>query len=129
MSYLLDSHVFLWWLEDSPRLSLRMRGAIAAPRETIYVSAATIWELSLKVSIGRLSIKGAMANRLNEQIEACGFAELPVSAAHAAAAARLPQHHADPFDRMLVAQANSEGATLISADKAMARYQVSLLES
>lgn len=127
MSLLLDPHVFLWWLEDSPRLPARMRAAIAEPSEIIYVSAATIWELSLKVSIGRLRIKDLNADRLDDYIGACGFAELPIGAAHAAAAARLPPHHNDPFDRLLIAQALFEGATLVTADKMMAHYQVTLL--
>ena len=127
MKLLLDSHVFLWWLEDSALLSARMRSAIAEPRDSISVSAATIWELALKISIGRLKIKAPDAERIDEYIGACGFTELPVRAAHAAAAARLPRHHNDPFDRLLVAQAQIEGMTLVSADKLIARYQVNVL--
>jgi len=124
VSLLLDSHVFVWWLQDSPRLAASLRAAIAAPRETVFVSAATIWELALKISIGRLRIMEAGEASLDSYIDACGFTELPVRARHAAAAARLPPHHHDPFDRLLIAQANIENMTLATVDKAMARYEV-----
>jgi PIN domain nuclease of toxin-antitoxin system len=127
LKLLLDSHVFLWWLADSPKLSARHRAAIADQGSPVLISAATIWELALKISIGRLRLDRLNAERLDEYIAPCGFAELPVSAAHAAAAARLPAHHSDPFDRMLIAQAQIEGVTLVTVDRALSRYDVPLI--
>ena len=129
MKLLLDSHVFLWWLADSPKLSVRHREAIADKGSPILISAATIWELALKISIGKLRLDGLSAERLDEYIAPCGFAELPVSAAHAAATARLPAHHSDPFDRVLIAQAQIEGATLVTVDRTFSRYDVPLIVS
>ena len=129
MNLLLDSHVFLWWLADSPKLSARHREAISDAGSAIFVSAATIWELALKISIGRLRLDDSGAGRLDEYIAPCGFVELPVRATHAAAAARLPAHHSDPFDRVLIAQAQIEGLTLVTVDRAFSRYDVPLMAS
>lgn len=129
MNLLLDSHVFLWWIDDSAKLTARMREAIANPRNTVLVSAATIWELGLKIAIGRLTIRHAKADRLDELIDACGFDELPVRAGHAAASARLPPHHNDPFDRLLIAQALYEKADLVTVDAAIGRYDVPIFRA
>jgi PIN domain nuclease of toxin-antitoxin system len=118
---LLDTHVYLWWLADDASLSEEARRAIADSRSVVHVSAASLWEVSIKEALGRLELDGS---DLAEEIVANGFIELPVSAAHARAAAHLPPHHEDPFDRMLVAQARLEGLTLVTVSNQLASYDV-----
>jgi PIN domain nuclease of toxin-antitoxin system len=122
MRLLLDSHVFLWWKAADQRLSPAMVRAIAEAEE-VYVSAATAWELGLKVSLGKL--------RLPESVEdgvlAAGFRELPVNFRHTREAVVLPPHHHDPFDRMLVAQALCEGLTIMTHDDKITQSEVALL--
>ena len=119
---LLDTHVFLWWRADSRKLRAAARRAITAA-DVVFVSAATAWEAALKIALGRL--------RVPDTIEAgvvdSGFEKLPIAFPHAEAAARLPPYHADPFDRMLVAQAQIEGLTLVTHDRRLGRYEVELL--
>ena len=124
MKLLLDSHAFLWWLTENPKLSAEARQAVADPTATVYVSAATIWELSIKAALGRLDLGGA---DLVEEIAGNEFVELPMSARHSLAAAYLPRHHGDPFDRMLIAQAQLEGLTVVSRDAALRAYGISIL--
>ncbi len=121
MRLLLDTHVYLWWLVDDPRLGERARGVLADPAIIVHVSAATIWEISIKYALGRLEIEEA---DLVAEITANGFVELPVAAAHAWHAGQLPQHHDDPFDRLLIAQALREQLHLVTADTAIADYDV-----
>jgi PIN domain nuclease of toxin-antitoxin system len=121
---LLDSHAYLWWLKDDRKLSAEARAAIADPGNAVLVSAATIWELEIKRAIGRLDVGGT---DLAAEISANEFGELPVRASHGVAAARLPAHHADPFDRMLVAQAQAEGLVCVTADPAFAAYGAATL--
>jgi PIN domain nuclease of toxin-antitoxin system len=123
---LLDTHVFLWWLGEDPRLTKRMRTAIAEPTTEVLVSAASVWEIAIKVSMGKLRIDGIDLSRADDLAPAAGFRELAISARHAAAAGALPRLHADPFDRVLVAQARVENATLVSSDPQVARYDVTL---
>ena len=122
MRLLLDTHVFLWWRADSRHLRADARRAIA-DAQLVFVSAATAWEAAIKAALGRL--------RIPDTIEAgvldSGFEQLPISFAHAEAAARLPPHHADPFDRMLVAQARTEGLTLVTHDRRLAPYGIEIL--
>jgi PIN domain nuclease of toxin-antitoxin system len=119
---LLDSHVFLWWKAADPRLSVAMVRAIAEAEE-VYVSAATAWELGLKVSLGKLRLPECV----EDGIVAAGFMELPVHFRHTREAVVLPPHHHDPFDRILVAQARCEGLTVMTHDDKIARYEVALL--
>ncbi len=123
MRLLLDSHAYLWWLADDARLTERARAAIAAPRAIVHVSAATIWEIAIKAALGRIDTGGA---DLTGEIAANGFVELPLSARHAAKAGALPRHHDDPFDRMLIAQAQSDELTLITRDRAFRAYEVAI---
>jgi len=118
---LLDSHAYLWWLEDDSRLSAEAGRTIADPTNVVFVSAATIWELEIKRALGRLEVEDS---DLVAEIAANEFGELPVRAAHAAAAARLPAHHSDPFDRMLIAQAHSEGLVCVTTNPLFEQYGV-----
>ena len=129
MRLLLDSHVFLWWLQDSPRLSRNARSMMQAPAASVFVSAASIWEIAIKLSIGKLRWRGAANTPIDSSIVACGFTEVPVTARHAAAVRELPYHHGDPFDRLLVAQALAEGLRIVTADPAFAAYGVSVVEA
>jgi PIN domain nuclease of toxin-antitoxin system len=121
---LLDSHAFLWWLAEDPKLSAEAKKAVADPSSIVHVSAATVWELSIKATLGKLDLDGA---DLVTEIEENDFVELPMTARHALAAAALPRHHEDPFDRMLIAQAQIEGLTVVTRDPAFRAYGVTIL--
>jgi PIN domain nuclease of toxin-antitoxin system len=114
----LDTHIYLWLLQDQPKLSSIAREKIYSATE-MYVSSVSIWESSIKISIGKLE---ADIDQLVEQIALSGFLELPVSARHARQLAHLSDLHRDPFDRMLVAQAMCEPLRLLTADAQVARY-------
>lgn len=124
MNLLLDSHAFLWWLNDDPTLAAGARKAIADPSALVHVSAATVWELSIKAARGKLDLGGA---DLASEIEGNAFVELPMTARHGLAAGALPRHHEDPFDRMLIAQAQAEGLTIVTHDPAFRDYGVPVL--
>lgn len=122
MRLLLDTHAVLWWQADDRRLSAPARRAIATA-DIVWVSAASGWEVAVKAALGRLRADEPFAVTL----AADDFTELPVTLAHAARLQALPSHHADPFDRMLVAQAMVEGATLVTRDAALGAYGVPVL--
>lgn len=126
MRLLLDTHALLWWLSDDPRLQQRARTLIADPDNTILTSAVSLWEIVVKVRIGKLE---ADIDAIVKTIEQQGFTPLPIDPSHLATLAglqRLPDHR-DPFDHLLIAQAIAEGATLASEDRNMPRYPVLLL--
>ncbi len=123
MILLLDTHMLLWWLGDDPTLPGRAADAIADSGTSVVVSAATAWEIAIKRAAGRLEAP----EDLLDALEANHFEALAITASHAIAAAALPPHHGDPFDRMLVAQARAEGLTVVSVDDRMAAYDVDLL--
>lgn len=122
MSLLLDTHVILWWLTDDLTLSDEVKTRLDDEPD-VYVSPASLWEVSVKQSIGKLSEPIDVV----EEIRDSGFRELPITFRHAIVAGRLPLIHRDPFDRMLVAQAQCEGLTLASRDPHIQRYDVALL--
>ena len=124
MRLLIDTHVLLWWLAESPKLTKTARAQIAEA-EIVYVSAASVWEMAIKVSTGKLRAP----DDLEKQLQRHGFVELPVSVNHALRVATLARHHADPFDRMLVAQASFESLTLVTADPQFAVYGVPILRA
>ncbi|MDN5916941.1 MAG: type II toxin-antitoxin system VapC family toxin [Pseudonocardia sp.] len=123
MRLLIDSHVLLWWLDGADRLGATARAAIGDGDNEAVVSAATLWELSIKQAAGKLDVDVDLREHSAEQ----GFRELPVSGRHAVAVRGLPRHHRDPFGRMLIAQAGLEGLTLVTADRALAVYDVPIL--
>ena len=122
MSLLLDTHVLLWWLSRNPALAEEARSAIAED-SLVFVSAATAWEIAIKRGSGKLTAP----SDLEEQIERHNFQPLPITLPHALRAGSLPRHHNDPFDRMLVAQAEMEQLTVVTRDSRMARYGVPIL--
>jgi len=118
MRILLDTHVFLWAIAGSPRLKAPVR-KVMQDAEVVFVSAASLWEIATKARLGKLD---ADPSAVAAAIEASGFVELPVRASHAAKVFDLPMLHADPFDRMLVAQALSEPLRLLTHDPVLAGY-------
>ena len=118
MRLLLDTHVLLWWLADDPSLGAEARTAIAAGESTVFVSAASAWEISIKQAVGKLH----GPSDLERQLAPNRFEPLAITIAHVYEAGTLPRHHDDPFDRMLVAQAMAAGLTLVTRDRRMARY-------
>jgi PIN domain nuclease of toxin-antitoxin system len=122
---LLDTHVLLWWLSDNPALGVRSREAIMEPRNEVYVSAASIWEISIKRSIGKLDAPDDMDSIVEEE----GMLKLPITLFHGEQAGALPEIHKDPFDRMLIAQAQAEGLVIVTADKVFEQYKIRLLDA
>jgi PIN domain nuclease of toxin-antitoxin system len=122
MSLLLDTHVVLWWMTDDPTLADEVKDVLD-DESFVYVSAATLWEVGIKQSLGKLLEPAT----LPEEINGSGFRRLPISMEHAMVAARLPALHKDPFDRMLIAQARCEGLALVTRDAQIQRYEVDLL--
>jgi PIN domain nuclease of toxin-antitoxin system len=120
VNLLLDSHALLWALHDPARLTADAARAIRNPRIAVFYSAASAWELEIKAARGKLKLPGEWLTAADRT----GFLHLPVTAAEARASARLPWHHADPFDRMLVAQAAEHGLTLVTRDPWILPYGV-----
>ncbi|MDG4826758.1 type II toxin-antitoxin system VapC family toxin [Asanoa sp. WMMD1127] len=122
MSLLLDTHVVLWSLAADPELGEEMLDRLRHDPD-IYLSSVSVWEIAIKQSLGKL--KGPVD--LAEHACDMGFRDLPIANSHALLAGRLPAHHRDPFDRMLVAQASVEGLTLVTRDPAILRYDIATL--
>jgi PIN domain nuclease of toxin-antitoxin system len=122
--YLLDTHIILWWLENPKQLKKEAREIISARRNPVIVSAVSIWEMTIKASLGKLTLPENPAPLLREE----GFSLLLVSAEHAWAVHELPAHHKDPFDRLLIAQAIKENLQIITRDKQFCLYQVRITE-
>jgi len=118
MRLLLDTHIFLWYLAASRKLTKSVLTRIEMA-DVVYISAASIWEAGIKIKQGRLE---ANIDDLYEGIVSSGFVELPISAKHSVMAANLPEHHRDPFDRMLIAQAMCEPLKLLTADILLQQY-------
>lgn len=124
MRLLIDSHVALWWLSEAPVLGAKCREQLVVADE-VYFSAVTPWELGIKRALGKL----AFPDGLVAELIAAGFVALPISAAHAVRAQELPAHHRDPFDRMLVAQAQLEALALVTADRTLRPYDIEIIDA
>ena len=135
MNVLLDTHILLWWLSDSRQLGKRAKALIRAGETMVWVSSVCIWEISIKAALGRLDLLEPAARehdfdeQLHAEMERSGFRELTVTFAHALAVRKLPLHHADPFDRMLIAQARCEDLRLMTVDPAIADYDVRTIDA
>lgn len=123
MRWLIDSHVFLWWLADELKTTTPAYSVLSDRTNEVFVSVATVWELSIKAALGKLHVKADW----HEQVLLNQMAPIAITMRHAQMAAALPLHHRDPFDRMLIAQARTEGLTLITADARITDYDVRLL--
>jgi PIN domain nuclease of toxin-antitoxin system len=125
VNLLLDTHALLWWLSDDPALKADARQAISQASNIIYVSAASAWEISIKKALGKLDAP----NDLHAALFANHFEPLPITIGHATSAGQLPRHQDDPFDRMLVAQAQAEELTLVTHDKIFRPYGISIIST
>ena len=122
MKILLDTHAFLWFIEDSPKLSTEARSAIEDGFNEPLLSVASLWEMAIKVSVGRLDLKKPFETFVPDQLELNGFDQLAISFQHIAVVAKLPFHHRDPFDRLLLAQAIAEGLAVVTTDRIFGEY-------
>jgi PIN domain nuclease of toxin-antitoxin system len=123
MNLLLDTHVLLWWLDDPLLISDAVQSAIRNPDNSVYVSAATVWEIVIKKALGKLDAPDNLA----EVVHVCQFDSLPITVEHALAVRDLPLHHLDPFDRILISQTKVEGLTIVTRDSNILRYPVQYL--
>jgi len=123
MTVLVDTHILKWWLDDPAQLSESAKSALENRSNSVMISAVVAWELAIKANVGKLHVHGLLANWAGK-IAAEDFRELPIDSAHAIRAGLLPMHHRDPFDRILVAQAQATGWPIISADPVFDHYGV-----
>ena len=129
MNLLLDTNALLWWRQGHRNLGPRARAAIARDAANASVSAATAWEIAVKFQAGRLTLPAPVEHWLPVAVRESGFRILPITVPHAIAAAVLPEHHADPFDRLLIAQAQLENLTIVTSDLAFEAYDVKILDA
>ena len=127
MKALLDTHTFLWWITDDPKLSLRVRGIISDGENEIFISAVTGWEIAIKSQIGRLKLPDEPQRFILEQLKINGMKSLPIEMRHALHTSTLPTYHQDPFDRILIAQAQMEDLPVLSADQEIGKYEVTII--
>ncbi len=123
MNLLLDTHIVLWWLDDNPALPSAVKHRIAHGENLVFLSAAVVWEIRIKEALGKLDIPSDFSLVLDRQ----PFEKLAIKVEHAHAVKDLPPHHRDPFDRMLIAQAVTEGLTIATHDPVFEKYSVPLL--
>ena len=127
MKALLDTHTFLWWNLDDPHLSEIAREFISDGRNEIFLSAASVWEIAIKYSKGRLELPDKPEQYVAQRLTRHRFSSLPIQLSHAAQVYRLPGFHTDPFDRLLVVQSQLEELPLLTADLQIARYDVNII--
>jgi PIN domain nuclease of toxin-antitoxin system len=127
MNLLLDTHVFLWLLNEPEKLSRTARAACEQLANNLYLSVASTWEMQIKSQLGKLELPAPLERLITEQQEQNGLRIVPVELNHVLALANLPSHHKDPFDRLLIAQARVEVFQLVSADGVFRNYEVQLL--
>lgn len=124
MKLLLDTHAFLWWIADDERLSSAARKAITGREEEVFFSAASAWEIAVKASLGRITLPQPPGRFVPRQLEVNGFQSLPIRVEHALRVYSLPDHHRDPFDRLLIAQGLEDRLTIVTADPQFGKYPV-----
>jgi PIN domain nuclease of toxin-antitoxin system len=123
MRYLIDTHIFLWWLNGNKELKTSTQKIIKDSTHDVLLSVATMWEISIKHAAGKLPLK----TTLGEMISVSDFELLPITMSHILELETLPLHHKDPFDRILIAQARAENLTLITEDIKMEKYDLKIL--
>jgi PIN domain nuclease of toxin-antitoxin system len=126
---LADTHALLWALGDPDQLSDAARSALREPSNEVFVSAASVWEIAIQHASGKLRLPAAPADWIPRALERSGFDPLAIEARHALAAGALPSHHHDPFDRMLIAQALTDGLVVVTRDRRFAAYGVAIVET
>lgn len=124
MKYLIDTHVWLWWLQNSPKLSREARDLLMDRNNTLYVSAVSLWEIRIKQQNGKISLPENFGDIIKNQSD---FIELPVLFEHVNTLLRFPFYHQDPFDRLLIAQAFYENLVFVSRDKLLEQYQIPMV--
>jgi PIN domain nuclease of toxin-antitoxin system len=124
MKVLLDTHTFLWWITDSPRLSARAREVIRDSDNELFFSAASGWEIAIKAQLGRLQLPDDLEHFIVDQLSLNTILVLPIQLRHALHVYTLPQHHRDPFDRMLIAQSQVENLPILTTDSQIVQYDV-----
>ena len=127
MRYLLDTHAFLWFVLDDKRISTEAKSIIADSKNTIYFSAASAWEMAIKTKLARLKIVGDFESFIIEQLSTNSFVPLSITISHSLYTERLPQIHKDPFDRIIIAQSKLEDLPLISIDKKIRKYKITVV--
>ncbi len=124
---LLDTHTFLWWIQDSKELSSKSRRAISKSTTACYLSAASVWEMAIKASLGKLELIGSVEQLVSKHLALNGFKLLDIAFRHVVRVQSLPLLHRDPFDRLLITQAQCENLTLVTKDAVFDQYDVELL--
>jgi PIN domain nuclease of toxin-antitoxin system len=127
MNALLDTHVFLWWITDTPELSPRAREVISNGQNQLFLSAASGWEIAIKAKLGRLQLPQNLERFVSEHVSLNAISSLPIQLSHALHVYTLPDHHRDPFDRILVAQSQLEKLPIVTKDPQIARYSVEVI--
>lgn len=127
MRALLDTHAFLWWITDDPRLSARVHKIIGEGDNELFLSAASGWEIAIKAQLGRLQLSGDLVGFISQQLHLNAIQSLPIQMSHALHIHTLPSLHRDPFDRLLVAQSQLENLPILTADPQIARYSVTTI--
>ena len=122
MNLLLDTHTFLWFIADNPKLSSTACALIADANNRIYLSVASLWEMAIKISLGKLRLAQPFGVLLPQQLNLNHIDLLNITVEHAAVVATLPFHHRDPFDRLLIAQATAEAMPIVGSDAAFDAY-------
>jgi PIN domain nuclease of toxin-antitoxin system len=127
VTFLLDTQILLWLFLRSDRLEKSVRGQLANPANVVYASAVSTWEIAIKAELGKLELPGTPATYLSERIGRSGLRELPIASKHTYGVFDLPPHHRDPFDRLLIAQAQIESLTVVTTDRIFRKYDVKQL--
>ena len=127
MKLLLDTHAFIWWDSEPNRLSPNALALCQDRANELWLSVASVWEVQVKLQLGKLRLSLPLAKLIESQQQTNGLQVLPITLAHVLALEQLPDHHKDPFDRLLIAQANVEGAALISHDPIFAKYAIKVV--
>jgi PIN domain nuclease of toxin-antitoxin system len=128
VNLLIDTHILLWLLVGSPRVSSELLAILANRRNAVFLSVASTWEIAIKVGLGKLDLPSGLHTWLPAELDAADLRLLPISLAHSLGVAALPRHHRDPFDRLLIAQAVTDGLTIVTDDHVVGSYDVPLLQ-
>ena len=127
MKILVDTHAFIWLTDETTRLSAAALSALKAPENELWLSDASVWEMAIKVRLGKLTLPEPFHEKIFEAILRTGVVVLPIATRHAVAVSQLPMHHRDPFDRMLVVQASMEECAIVTHDPLIALYGVPVI--